>query len=226
MTITATPTSLSIRTRQLDVALLVRNDIVRSGLRFALQSLPAVRAVRDYRSAADVAATPVHAAPDVLILSLFDGIASLTAGALAASGTKTLVLIEDARAADNVLSQGLVADGFLLQKDLSARALDSALRALAAGELPMPTVLAQQLLARAGSRRPQHISVPMALTPRERETLTLLTEGLSNKQIARRLKISDHGAKRLVAGVLLKLGCTNRTAAVVTAIRHGLVEYS
>ncbi|MEE3918915.1 response regulator transcription factor [Micromonospora sp. BRA006-A] len=134
------------------------------------------------------------------------------------------MLIHDAHAAEAVLADGVVVDGFLLQQDLSGRTLENALRAIMTGEVPMPAVLAQQLLARAGIRRTPSSMAPIKLTPREHETLLLLVEGLSNKQIARRLKISDHGAKRLVAGVLLKLGCTNRTSAVVTAIRSGLVE--
>jgi DNA-binding NarL/FixJ family response regulator len=62
------------------------------------------------------------------------------------------------------------------------------------------------------------------LTFREQETLTHLAHGLSNRQIATRMRISEHGAKRLVSSLLLKLGATNRTAAVVTAIKYGLVE--
>ncbi|WP_381804006.1 response regulator transcription factor [Streptomyces niveus] len=63
----------------------------------------------------------------------------------------------------------------------------------------------------------------MRLTSREHEALGLLGQGLSNKQIARSLGISPHGAKRLVGSILLKLGSPNRTAAVVTAMRTGLI---
>jgi two-component system nitrate/nitrite response regulator NarL len=61
------------------------------------------------------------------------------------------------------------------------------------------------------------------LTAREKETLDLLAQGLSNKQIAKSLAISAHGAKRLVGVVLMKLGAPNRTTAVITAINEGLV---
>ncbi|MCI4066752.1 LuxR C-terminal-related transcriptional regulator [Micromonospora sp. R77] len=61
------------------------------------------------------------------------------------------------------------------------------------------------------------------LTPRERQALKLLAEGLSNKQIARRLGISEHGAKRHVGNVLAKLNCPNRTVAVTVALNHGLL---
>lgn len=61
------------------------------------------------------------------------------------------------------------------------------------------------------------------LTPRERQALKLLADGLSNKQIARRLGISEHGAKRHVGNVLAKLNCPNRTVAVTVALNHGLL---
>lgn len=65
----------------------------------------------------------------------------------------------------------------------------------------------------------------MSLTGREDEVVRLLAQGLSNKQIARRLGISSHGVKRIVASLLLKLGAPNRTAAVVTALQTGLISY-
>jgi len=61
------------------------------------------------------------------------------------------------------------------------------------------------------------------LTAREREVLALLSRGLSNKQIAERLAISDHTAKFHVNGILGKLGATTRTEAVVIAVRQGLI---
>ncbi len=60
------------------------------------------------------------------------------------------------------------------------------------------------------------------LTRREREVLQALSEGLSNKQIARRMAISEHGAKRHVANIMAKLNCPNRTLAVSKALREGL----
>ncbi len=61
------------------------------------------------------------------------------------------------------------------------------------------------------------------LTERERQVVTLLAEGLSNKLVADRLGISDHTAKFHVNGVMAKLGAGTRTEAVVEAVRRGLV---
>jgi two-component system, NarL family, nitrate/nitrite response regulator NarL len=62
------------------------------------------------------------------------------------------------------------------------------------------------------------------LTERERQVVQLLSEGLSNKLIADRLGISDHTAKFHVNGVMMKLGASTRTEAVVEAMRRGLIK--
>jgi DNA-binding NarL/FixJ family response regulator len=62
------------------------------------------------------------------------------------------------------------------------------------------------------------------LTPREIEVLELLAEGLPNKAIGVRLKISDQTVKFHVASIIGKLGASNRTDAVRLAIRRGLVS--
>jgi two-component system, NarL family, nitrate/nitrite response regulator NarL len=62
------------------------------------------------------------------------------------------------------------------------------------------------------------------LTERERQVVQLLSEGLSNKLIADRLGISDHTAKFHVNGVMMKLGASTRTEAVVEAMRRGLIR--
>lgn len=64
---------------------------------------------------------------------------------------------------------------------------------------------------------------PIHLSPREAEVLALLAEGAPNKVIARRLDISVHTAKFHVAALLVKLGAANRTDAIATAMRQGLV---
>jgi DNA-binding NarL/FixJ family response regulator len=117
---------------------------------------------------------------------------------------------------------GLPADGYLIRQDLSAAGMARALDQLAAGEMAIPVELGRSLIQQAAAAAP--VKRRGSLTTRENETLALLVQGLSNKQIARRLLISEHGAKRLVSSVLLKLDATNRTSAVVKAIKMGLVD--
>ena len=68
-----------------------------------------------------------------------------------------------------------------------------------------------------------HEASSIRLSPREAEVLALLAEGASNKVIARHLDISVHTVKFHVAAILVKLGAANRTDAIATAMRHGLV---
>jgi DNA-binding NarL/FixJ family response regulator len=131
-------------------------------------------------------------------------------------GTRILVLVDEREAAElSRMSRlsGIRGAGFLTLGDLSGPALRDALLRIAAGDLPMSAGLARDLLTLPPRPR---------LTPREHEALVLMVEGLSNKQIARRLTISEHGAKRLVANILSKMDCPNRTVAVAKALRDGV----
>ena len=62
------------------------------------------------------------------------------------------------------------------------------------------------------------------MTPREREVLRLLAEGLTNRQIAERLVVSEHTVHRHVTNILRKLDLPSRTAAAAHAVRSGLLE--
>ncbi|WP_247597503.1 response regulator transcription factor [Streptomyces sp. RKND-216] len=140
--------------------------------------------------------------------------------------TLVLALLESSDEQQLALASEVPADGFLLADELSVPALGDALRRLEGGEMPLPVTLSRWLLGRMreGSVASPRAERPYFLTPREREALNLLAEGLSNKQIARALRISPHGAKRHVANVIAKLNCPNRTLAVALALRDGLVD--
>lgn len=117
----------------------------------------------------------------------------------------------------------LPGDGFLSLTDLSQDGLANAIERTLAGEVPMPPKLARELLSMHRIQAPRTHARVTTLTPRENETLQLMASGMSNKQIARALTISTHGAKRLVGSVLAKFDAPNRTAAVVSAVNAGLV---
>jgi DNA-binding NarL/FixJ family response regulator len=88
----------------------------------------------------------------------------------------------------------------------------------------MPAFLAREMLTRLRTQETRPARRPFLLTQRELQTLSLLVDGLSNKQIARRLGVSENGAKRHVASVLAKMNCQNRTVAVALVLREGLLD--
>jgi DNA-binding NarL/FixJ family response regulator len=129
--------------------------------------------------------------------------------------TPTLALVCDDDAALASLRAGAL--GVLLRGVDGAR-LVAAVRAVASGLGVFDPALLRGLLGARAVPSEVH-----ALTPREAEVLSLLAEGLSNKLIAERLKISDHTAKFHVNAILNKLGAETRTEAVVLAARSGLL---
>ncbi|MCK8501384.1 MULTISPECIES: response regulator transcription factor [Myxococcus] len=161
-------------------------------------------------------------APDVVLwdtgLRLVDTEARVDAPDL---GAPVLALVADDAAGELALGAG--AKG-LLFRDVSPGPLTAALYAVARGLAVFDPGLSE---LRASTRTTASVSTsaqgPDALTPREREVLALLAEGLSNKAIADRLGISEHTAKFHVNAVLAKLGVQRRTEAVVRAARMGLV---
>ncbi|MFJ9176809.1 response regulator [Streptomyces sp. NPDC102360] len=118
------------------------------------------------------------------------------------------------------------ASGFLL-KDMQAERLFEAVRVVAAGEALLAPTVTRRLIAEFTRLRPravpeQSLAVD-ALTPREREVLRLIAEGLSNQEIAGRLVVGGETVKTHVSRVLAKLGVRDRAQAVVAAYESGLV---
>ena len=129
--------------------------------------------------------------------------------------TPTLALVRDEESALELLRAGAL--GVLL-RGVEGERLLSALRAVATGVGVFEPALVRGLLSARATPQDN-----LVFTPREAEVLSLLAEGLSNKLIADRLKISDHTAKFHVTAILNKLGADTRTEAVVTAARRGLL---
>jgi DNA-binding NarL/FixJ family response regulator len=105
----------------------------------------------------------------------------------------------------------------------------SAVRRVVNGESLLSRAEVSQMLRLAGSARERLKEARDAfgrLTLREREVLTALADGLSDKDLARRLGITDHTARVHVTNILGKLGVESRLQAVVYAVRHGEVDVS
>ena len=106
--------------------------------------------------------------------------------------------------------------GYLL-KDAEPGELVRGVRAAAAGESPLDAKVARTLLARQTERTSDAL-----LSDREREVLTLVADGLANKQIARSLGISERTVKSHLTSVFQRIGVSDRTQAALWAERNGL----
>ena len=107
--------------------------------------------------------------------------------------------------------------GYLL-KDAEPQDIHKAIRAAARGEAPLAPKAAAALLA----ERAPHASGTPELTGREREVLALVLDGMANKQIARRLGISEKTVKGHLTNVFQRIGVADRTQAALWAERNGL----
>ncbi|MER7208125.1 response regulator transcription factor [Streptosporangium sp. NPDC000239] len=207
------------------VTLASRNEFRRLGLEQLLQRIPLVESFTSYEGGAELASV-AESETDIFIIPVEDLDESLVAFiARLPEHSKTLLLLD--RVSDERVSRiaAVPAHGFLSEHDLGVESLADALERVSAGEVPMPYELTMKLLRRAGEPcRVDRDRAPVHLTPREQEVLSLLVDGLSNKQIASRLHLSQHSVKRLVTSILAKLNTPNRTLAVARSLREGLVH--
>jgi DNA-binding NarL/FixJ family response regulator len=197
--------------------LVVGDDpLVRSGLAALLASRRDV-VVSGLASSEELAATLAERGHDVVAWAPGPkedaGVERLRAAA--AAGVPVVAIVdgsEQAAAALRAEARGLV------QRGADGPTLGAALTAAAAGLVVLEPSLADEWL-----RQPGRATGDEPLTPREREVLALLAEGIGNKAIAARLGISEHTAKFHVNAILAKLGAGSRAEAIVLAARQGLV---
>jgi DNA-binding NarL/FixJ family response regulator len=159
--------------------------------------------------------------PDVLLLDLsmpdLDGI-EVTRRVAAASPDTRVVLFTSFSDRDQIL-QALDAGaiGYLL-KDAEPEAIHEALRAAARGEAPLAPKAAAELLA----SRAERPTGTVELTARERDVLQLVIAGDANKQIARKLGISEKTVKGHLTNLFQRIGVQDRTQAALWAERNGI----
>jgi DNA-binding NarL/FixJ family response regulator len=194
--------------------------VVRAGLErliAATEDLRVAGLAGDGEAAVRLAA---ETSPDVVLMDLsmpaVDG-AEATRRIVAVRPAATIVILtsfSDREQILEALDAGAV--GYLL-KDAEPDHLLEGIRAAARGEAPLNPRAAKELL---GARRAHDPAGE--LSPREREVLAAVAEGLPNKLIARRLEISEKTVKAHLTRVFAQIGVTDRTQAALWARRHGL----
>ncbi|MEQ1786961.1 MAG: response regulator transcription factor [Acidimicrobiales bacterium] len=205
------------------IRVLVVDDhaMVRAGLASLLGSTADIEVVACSADGAAGVRAAREQAPDVVLMDLsMPGVGGVQATAeLLEDDPSVKVVILTANADQQAVHQALNAGavGYLL-KDSDPDDVVAAIHAAARGEAPLDPRAATALLPSRSS------SPTAALTPREHEVLSLVTDGLANKQIARHLGISEKTVKAHLTRVFATIGVADRTQAAMWAVgRRALV---
>jgi DNA-binding NarL/FixJ family response regulator len=200
--------------------------LFRGGLRALLALFQGIEVVAEAEDGEAAVAAVLRHRPDVLLLDVrmprMDGVQVIANLASQAALPPTLLLttFEDDAALIGGIRAG--ARGFLL-KGVTPETLIEAIHTVAKGGTFLHTALTSSGVVANTQWRADALPTPDPLTTREREVLGLMTNGLSNTQIAEALDLGEGTVRNHVSSILSKLGVADRTKAVLLALQQRLV---
>lgn len=195
--------------------------MMRSGLEQLLSGDPEMTIAASLGDGSEAVAQVEAIQPDVVLMDLsmpvMGGVEATAAVLARCPGVRIVVLtsFSDRERIIEALQAGAI--GYLL-KDSEPDDILRAVRAAAEGGAPLAPLAAKQLLGEFFQRARAN----SAISSREREVLTLVAQGLQNKQIARTLGISEKTVKAHLTSTFQRIGVEDRTQAALWAERHGL----
>lgn len=202
------------------IRLLVADDhpIVRQGLVAILNAQPDMTVIAEANNGREVIEQFRQHQPDVAILDLqmpeVSGVEAITT--IRAEFPYAAIIMFSIYETDEDIYQGLRAGAkAYLLKDTPCPEILEVIRAVSEGQRYVPADIGTKLAARM--ERP-------TLSDREFEVLSLMAKGKNNKAIASELKITENTVKFHVTNVMIKLGASDRTHAVVNALRQGIIK--
>ena len=198
------------------------HKVVRQGLQMFLALDTEIEVVGEAVNGEEAVAMSAELDPDVILMDLLmpamDGIEATRTIKQSQPDCEIIALtsiLEDDKVVGAIRAGAI---GYLL-KDTEAEELCRAIKAAASGQIQLSPAAAQRLVREV--RAPES---PEALTERELEVLRLVAHGLSNRQIALQLSLSEKTVKTHVSNILGKLNLLSRTQAALFAVRAGLVD--
>jgi DNA-binding NarL/FixJ family response regulator len=208
--------------RRIRVYILDDHEIVRRGITELLERSGDIVVVGESGSAREAARSLPDLHPDVAILDgrLPDGSGIDVCRDVRSVDPSIKALILTSYDHDHALPAAVVAgaSGYLLKQIRGTDLVDS-VRRVASGQTMLDPSMTALVLERI-RRCPDEQDDLRVLTPQQRRILDLVGEGLTNREIARRMLLSEKTVKNYVSSMLAKLGFTSRTQAAVFAARH------
>jgi DNA-binding NarL/FixJ family response regulator len=212
------------------VRVLVVDDqaLVREGLMTLLQTVPDIEPVAAAADGEEAVALCARHRPDVVLMDLrmprLDGVEATRRIRAAQPHTEVVVLTTHADETSILDALRAGARGYLT-KDAGIAEISRAVHAAADHQALLDPLVHSRLVAAAGVRpqpTPPPTSLPDELTPREAEVLSMIARGLSNREIATTLVVSEATIKTHINHVFAKIGARDRAQAVHYAYTHGL----
>jgi two-component system, NarL family, response regulator YdfI len=209
------------------VLILASSSISQSGLKDVLRASTSLQIVGVVPDVGQLSQNVEDLQPDVVIAEINGHDRTLPEEILKLSEEAPMaivLLVDDANTEKDLdaFRSGIRA---VLQRNMSPAAIVAAVEAVGVGlAVLLPEDLNNLLRENTASHRTA-VWPPLveALTPREIEVLGMMVEGWGNKEISKRLGISEHTVKFHVASIMGKLNASSRTEAVTSGIRHGLI---
>jgi DNA-binding NarL/FixJ family response regulator len=211
------------------IRVLIADDqrLIREGIASLLDIQPGLSVVGIACDGREAVARAIELSPDVVLMDvrmpLLDGVAATAEVLREVPGCRVLMLttFDDEEYVVEALKAG--ASGYLL-KDLPTADLAQAVRMAHAGVHQFDPSAIERLVSALGKRSaPEQSTVEVPLTAREVQVLRLIAAGATNREIARRLVVSEGTVKNHVSSILSRLGLRDRTQAAIYAHDHRLL---
>ncbi|MFE2044809.1 response regulator [Streptomyces sp. NPDC059477] len=205
------------------VLLVDDHQVVRRGLRTFLEVQDDIEVVGEAADGAEGVARAEELRPDVILMDVkmpgMDGVEALRKLRELSHPARVLIVTSFTEQRTVVPALRAGAAGYVY-KDVDPEALAGAIRSVHAGHVLLQPEVADALICQEDSHSGQGRGG--SLTDREREVLSLIADGRSNREIARALVLSEKTVKTHVSNILMKLDLADRTQAALWAVRHGV----
>lgn len=213
---------------QVRVLIVDDSELVRLGLRTMLGSYSAVQVVGEAESVATAVSSATELRPTLVLMDirLPDGSGIDACRQILAIRPNTRILVLSSMVTDSLVQEAIAAGahGYLL-KDIDGQGLVSAILDVAAGKSILDPAVTRRVLQlmKSGQNLAAGKDRYDSLSPQEQRVLALVAEGLTNKEIAEKLKLSEKTVKNYLSNLFDKLQISRRSqaAAFYTQIRAG-----